>query len=245
MAIFVTRSQWGARARRSSNTNITPQHGGVTVHHVDAVRVARSNHADCAGQVRGIQNWHMDNNGWADIAYSHLTCVHGYVFQGRGEGQRTAANGTNTGNQNWYAVCGLVGGTSSNYDTITSGLIDAFHMAISRLRSSGGAASRINGHRDHLSTACPGNLYALVQDGRLNPGGGTNPPPWPGVYFRQPPIYRHSSVGTWQSRMNSAHGFSLTVDSAYGPASESACRTFQSRRGLAVDGVVGPDRCWC
>ncbi|MFX4294411.1 N-acetylmuramoyl-L-alanine amidase [Streptomyces bohaiensis] len=241
MAIFVTRAQWGARARRSSNTNITPQHGGVSVHHVDGVRVARTNHADCAGQVRSIQNYHMDTNGWTDVAYSHLVCVHGYVFEGRGEGQRTAANGTNPGNQNWYAVCGLTGGTAANYDPITAQLIDAFHMAITRLRTSGGAGGAVNGHRDHTSTACPGNLYPLVLDGRLNPGGGSpGTPPWPGVYFRQPPVMNHASVGTWQARMNSAHGFALSVDSSYGPASESACRTLQSRAGIAVDGVVGP-----
>ncbi|MDB1089995.1 peptidoglycan-binding domain-containing protein, partial [Streptomyces sp. ACA25] len=241
MAIFVTRSQWGARAPRSRSTNITPGNGGVTVHHVGGSRVARGNHADCAGQVRGIQNYHMDTNGWDDVAYSHLACVHGYVFQGRGEGYRTAANGTTSGNQNWYAVCGLTGGSSTNYDTITNQLIDAFHLAITRLRNQGGAASRINGHRDHLATACPGNLYAYVQNGAMNPGGGGGAPPWPGVYFRQPPVFRHASVGTWQSRMNSAHGFSLAVDSSYGPASESACRTFQRRRGLSVDGIVGPD----
>jgi hypothetical protein len=240
MATFVTRAQWGARARRSSNTNITPQNGGVTIHHVGGTKVAQSNHSNCAGQVRGIQNYHMDTNGWSDIAYSHLTCVHGYVFQGRGEGQRTAANGTNNGNQNWYAVCALTGGTTSNYDTITANLVDAIKHAIARLRSQGGAATRINGHRDHKATACPGDaLYTRVQNGSLNPGG-SSPPPWPGVNFTQPPTFYHSSVGTWQARMNSAHGFSLAVDSAYGPASESACRTFQSRKGLSVDGIVGP-----
>ncbi|GAA1897464.1 hypothetical protein GCM10009716_04350 [Streptomyces sodiiphilus] len=241
MATMVSRSAWGARAPLSRNSNITPQYGGVTVHHVDAVRVARSSHSNCAAQVRGIQNYHMDTNGWQDIAYSYLTCVHGYVFEGRGPNQRTAANGTTEGNQNWYAVCGLVGGTSSNYDTITAQLIDAFHLAISTLRSAGGAASAINRHMDHKATACPGNLSSYVLDGSLNPGGGGGAPSWPGVYFRQPPTFHHSSVGTWQSRMNSAHGFSLAVDSAYGPASESACRTFQQRRGLAVDGIVGPD----
>ncbi|WP_103500331.1 MULTISPECIES: LysM peptidoglycan-binding domain-containing protein [Streptomyces] len=171
MATFVTRAQWGARARRSSNTNITPANGGVTVHHVGGSRVARGSHADCAAQVRGIQNYHMDSNGWTDVAYSHLTCVHGYVFEGRGERQRTAANGTDAGNQNWYAVCALTGGSSSNYDAITAQLVDAFHLAIARLRSSGGAAAAINGHRNHRATECPGNLYPLVQDGRLNPGG--------------------------------------------------------------------------
>ncbi|NJP68067.1 LysM peptidoglycan-binding domain-containing protein [Streptomyces spiramenti] len=170
MATFVTRAQWGGRARRSSNTNITPDRGGVSIHHVGGDRVARAAHGDCAAQVRGIQNYHMDSNGWSDVAYSHLVCVHGYVFQGRGEGQRTAANGTDAGNQNWYGVCALTGGSSSSYDTITDALVDAFHLAISRLRSSGNAASAINGHRDHRATECPGNLYTLVQNGRLNPG---------------------------------------------------------------------------
>ncbi|WP_181785446.1 peptidoglycan recognition protein family protein [Streptomyces phytophilus] len=239
MTTFVTRSQWGARAPRNTNGNITPQHGGVTIHHVDAVHVARENHADCAAQVRGIQNHHMDGNGWADIAYSHLVCVHDHVFQGRGENRRTAANGTDPGNQNWYAVCGLVGGTAGDYDTITTGLVNAFRYAVNRLRTQGGAARAICGHRDHLSTGCPGNLYANgVLNGATNPGGG--PLPHPGVNFRQPPTFSHASVATWQNQMNAAHGYSLTADGAYGPNSYAACRDFQSKKGLDVDGIVGP-----
>ncbi|GAB3112743.1 hypothetical protein GCM10027160_15170 [Streptomyces calidiresistens] len=172
MAVFVTRAQWGARQPTGRSTQITPERGGVTIHHVGGSRIARASHSDCAAQVRGIQRQHMDGNGWADIAYSHLTCVHGYVFEGRGEGVRTAANGTNTANQNWYAVCGLVGGSSSSYDTITANLLDAFRTAIARLRSQGGAARAINGHRNQLATECPGNLYRYVQDGSLEPPGG-------------------------------------------------------------------------
>ncbi|WP_234320392.1 peptidoglycan-binding domain-containing protein [Streptomyces sp. SBT349] len=193
----------------------------MTIHHVDGNRVARSNHADCAGQVRGIQNHHMDGNGWADIAYTYLTCVHGYVFEGRGPGQRTSANGTDPGNQNWYALCGLVGGVAGNYDPATAQLIDAFQWAISTLRSTGGAASAINRHMDHKATACPGQLSAYVLNGSLNPGGGgTNPPPWPGVYFRYPPITAHASVNTWQQQQRN-RGWTIGVDGQYGPESKS------------------------
>ncbi|MDQ0989480.1 peptidoglycan-binding domain-containing protein [Streptomyces sp. V3I7] len=238
MATFVTRAQWGARAPLSVSNNITPAEGGVVVHHVDAVKVAKTNHADCAGQVRGIQNFHMDSNGWSDIAYSHLACVHGYLFEGRGEHVRTAAQGTTQGNDDWYAVCALTGGTSTNYDTITAALIDAIRYGISRLRVSGGAAQAITGHRDHHSTDCPGNLYSRVLSGEVNPGGG--PLPYPGVSFRQPPTFVHASVATWQYQMNNAHGYALSVDGQYGPGSDSACRIFQSKNGLSVDGIVGP-----
>ncbi|WP_143662161.1 peptidoglycan-binding domain-containing protein, partial [Streptomyces glaucescens] len=150
----------------------------------------------------------------------------------------TAAQGTTQGNDDWYAVCALTGGSGSSYDTITAGLIDAIRHGINRLRVSGGAAQAITGHRDHHATACPGALYSRVLSGEVNPGGG--PLPHPGVSFRQPPTFVHASVATWQYRMNSAHGYSLAVDGQYGPGSDSACRSFQSRRGLSVDGVVGP-----
>ncbi|MEV8585864.1 peptidoglycan-binding domain-containing protein [Streptomyces sp. NPDC051180] len=238
MATFVTRAQWGARAPEGTNSNITPEQGGVVIHHIDAVKVARANHADCAAQVRGIQSYHMDSNGWADVAYSHLACVHGYLFQGRGEYVRTAAQGTTQGNDDWYAICALTGGTASAYDVISAQLIDAIRYGVNRLRVSGGAGPAITGHRDHHATECPGNLYSRVLKGEVNPGGG--PLPYPGVNFRQSPPTVHASVATWQYRMNSAHGYSLTVDGQYGAGSDAACRSFQSGKGLSVDGVVGP-----
>lgn len=76
--------------------------------------------------------------------------------------------------------------------------------------------------------------------------GGSTPAPstpkapaWPGVYLRTPPITRHTSVRTWQTRMR-ARGWSITVDGAYGPASQRICRQFQAEKRLGVDGIVGP-----
>ena len=47
------------------------------------------------------------------------------------------------------------------------------------------------------------------------------------------------AVKAAQNALNK-HGFGLAVDGDFGPATDSATRTFQSRNGLTVDGVIGP-----
>ena len=65
-----------------------------------------------------------------------------------------------------------------------------------------------------------------------------NFPVWPGRVLKQPPVMTGSDVKTWQAQM--AHrGFKLTVDGAYGPASEGICEQFQTQNHLTVDGMVG------
>ncbi|MFE4419130.1 peptidoglycan-binding protein [Streptomyces sp. NPDC056817] len=46
------------------------------------------------------------------------------------------------------------------------------------------------------------------------------------------------AVQAVQSQLK-ARGSALTVDGAFGPATDSAVRSFQSAHGLAVDGIVG------
>ncbi|MGF7235732.1 MAG: transglycosylase family protein [Frankia sp.] len=46
-------------------------------------------------------------------------------------------------------------------------------------------------------------------------------------------------VRAWQTRMNKL-GYHLVVDGRYGPQSAGAARELQRAKGLAVDGIVGP-----
>ncbi len=60
--------------------------------------------------------------------------------------------------------------------------------------------------------------------------------PWPLV--RQGD--QHHPVPTLQYLLR-ARGHSITVDGIFGPQTDATVRGFQQQKGLAVDGIVGPD----
>lgn len=159
----VTRLEWGARAPRASTGLASTR--GVKVHytgeHEDPALL--DDHGGCAARVRQIQDLHMDGNGWDDIAYNLVVCVHGHVFEGRGAHVLCAANGPGL-NTAHYAVCGLVG--NSGITRPPEAMLDGIRCAIDHLRGHGAAGSEILGHRDGYDTECPGGpLYAWLQAG--------------------------------------------------------------------------------
>lgn len=152
---FHPRSDWGARSpeHRSSIGDVL----GCTVHW-HGPGLGAYDHGDCPGLVRSMQDFHMDSNGWSDLGYSLVCCRHGHVYEGRGIGVRGAHAGTSDigGNDRWYGVQAMIG----QGDTITAELLAGLVDAIAYCRR-GGAGGRINGHRDHHATDCPGDqLYA-------------------------------------------------------------------------------------
>lgn len=52
--------------------------------------------------------------------------------------------------------------------------------------------------------------------------------------------HRGAEVRAWQTDLNTAIAAGLSVDGAFGPASDAATRRFQAQAGLQADGVVGP-----
>lgn len=162
---LITRAEWGGRAVNPP-TNFTPERGGVTVHYAGNPSPDLSTHAGCYATWRASERYHIDTRGYAAIAYGFGACIHGYVFEGRGLHKRNAANGTDEGNQNYYSVQAMVGPDNP----VTDGLLTAIADAIDYLRAKGGAGSKVDGHRDHKSTECPGDtLYAWVTAGHKRP----------------------------------------------------------------------------
>lgn len=162
---FVSRAEWGAKYAKGSGPIAGPIRG-VTLHW-EGPKMGSFQHSACAGKVRVIERFHAVTRGWAGIAYSAIVCPHGYVFEGRGPGVRSAANGTSGigGNDRWYAVCYMSGQGDPFTPAAQTGVIDAVRW----LRSKGGAGLMVNGHRDHHSTQCPGDvIYHWLKTARFD-----------------------------------------------------------------------------
>ena len=71
------------------------------------------------------------------------------------------------------------------------------------------------------------------------PSGGAAPP-FPGRVLKvTSPMMSGGDVRTWQQQMAN-RGWRLGVDGIYGNESKNICTSFQREKGLAVDGMVGP-----
>lgn len=153
---------WSRRSRGATrNSHPIGATRGVTLHW-EGPHMGAFPHSECAGKVRGIQDFHIGGRNWADIAYNALVCPHGSVFEGRGPGVTSAANGYTRANDEWYAVCYLGGERDPFTDSGKAGFIEA----VAWLRTAGAAGPAVNGHRDHKPTECPGNEIYTWLHGR-------------------------------------------------------------------------------
>jgi N-acetylmuramoyl-L-alanine amidase len=180
---FVTRSEWGARPPRATTrlSRVDTMVAHYTANNADE----RASHANCAVRVRGVQNYHMDHNGWNDIAYSFLVCKHGYVFEGRGYRNRTAATGAD--NNHTLAVS-FLGDDTVGRDDVTDAGRTAFVQITQEIQRRWRKRMLYRGHRDFTATTCPGDeLYRYIRSSRfaarVNPQRLPGPSPKPAWFW--------------------------------------------------------------
>ena len=183
--IFLSRARLGMARPASISTNITPQHGGLAVHYWGPpLRIRSLDHA-ISVWLNG-QRFHMGRNHpnplesgrhWADIAYN-FGWWKNYIFAGRGYFTRSAAQGSSTGNQNFYAGVWLGGEgeipSREDYATLDWLILDA--------RANGNAGLGVKPHSFFNSTACPGNplrSHSRLRDGKRFSLPTPTPPPAP------------------------------------------------------------------
>lgn len=261
MSIVVTRNEWGARAPKTPLARITGVRGvGL---HWEGPEMGWFEHHTCHARVRAIQNFHMDSRRWVDVAYNALVCYHGYIFQGRWIGTRSAANGTNEANGSYYAICGLFG----QNDPFTDEMKQAYWDCINIFREHGGAGQDIKTHREFKATMCAGPGVQDWKDSGLPlPGPPTpvpQPPPppppptgdWteeiimalPTIDFRNAnntPVRDSHLVDNIQGLLKGVQRADCDpglVDNIGGGKTYQAVVSFQRVAGLDADGIVGPN----
>lgn len=122
-------------------------------------------HRNCPGRMRAMQRYHLEENGWLDVAYNHAFCGHGYVFVGRGFGARSAANGTKDANDGYFAIC-FLGDDSAGRADVTPEARRTLTELIAVYRRRYPRALEVRPHSDFVATECPGDeLRGLIELG--------------------------------------------------------------------------------
>lgn len=220
------------------NVPTAPCKNGLVAHYDGSDQgLAGKPHSACRTYWKNTRRFHMGTRGWSDIGYAYAVCPHQIVMEGRGFGRVQAAQPG--GNSTWTSVTFM----SGPGERPTDKQIQAFRELRAWLRSRGLKAA-VKGHRDFISTSCPGTIiYGMVRDGTLAkpPAGGTTTKPAPRLLLVKTPFMRGDDVTLVQRQLNT-HGAKpkVGVDGRYGPATEKALKAFQRAHGLDDDGIVGP-----
>jgi hypothetical protein len=162
---LVGREGWGAGPPRGRDPLPAQDARGVAVHYSGMDSDEQADHARCPERVRAIQRYHMETQGWLDIAYSHLICLHGYVFVGRGFGIRSAANGTTAANDGYFAICFLGNDTEGRAD-VTWHARRALGELIRAYQGRYPRALHVRPHSAFVPTECPGRELRAYIDRR-------------------------------------------------------------------------------
>ena len=246
---YVSRKTLGWPASAAPSQTVTPK--GVKVHY-EGTPVPDVEHSKCDDRWKAIRASHLANTkeNYSDVAYNWAVCNHGVIFEGRGLGKQTGANGNQSLNKTHYAILWM-GGTSG-VKTPSAAAVTAIKEVIQYLRDHG-TGKEIKGHRDGYATSCPGDaLYALVKAGKLEPTKApvTAKPkpvyaPYPGSSFFK--IGRTSKVITelGKALVRAGYkGYKQGPGPTFTVSDKKAVAWFQKKQGWSgpdADGVPGPE----
>lgn len=187
-----TRACWGARASCSMGT--LPSLTRAIIHHTAGTGDYTTSFETGKARVRGIQNFHMDNMGWCDIGYHFLVNAGGHIYEGLNNaipgwprGAHDCANDRSMG----FNMMGYFHPPYNQQPTTAqrNGLYDVIAWKMpsgwnpkgfppncyNLAGGSCGTACKgnvgsLDGHREVIATACPGDV--AWQYITLDPYGG-------------------------------------------------------------------------
>lgn len=251
MVQMVRRAQWGAGGRTGGrHVNLSQRRWYVA--HWPGGAVA----ANEAQNVRNIDHFHRNSQGWAVIGYNFLIGRSGTVYEGAGLNVRGIHSPPR--NVDGFGVCFLV----APGEQLPEPMRRAGRELYAWLNAQTGRTLNRAGHRTHHPTACPGDpVMAWLNAGMPVTGGNAPapPPPPPAAppgNIAAPPLRvdwfgrtrnsRVPDVRIYQQRMRDrgwrgrGPGGLIAADGVFGPDSERVTRQFQAMFRLRVTGAVGP-----
>ena len=166
-----TRAEWSARPPTSSITVLDRMPDHIVIHHTASGNTPDFSWTQAARLSHWIQDLHMDTNGWADAGQQLTISRGGYVMEGRDRSLWAIQNrkhvlGAQTAGHNDHTIGIENEGLYVDQDT-TPMLFDALVQTCAWLCSvyQLDPFEAIVGHRDYVSTQCPGDvLYARLPE---------------------------------------------------------------------------------
>lgn len=157
---IMPRKRWGAReSEKSTLPPLCPD--SFALHHT---AILSEPSKSIEGKMRDMQDFHMDNRGWEDIAYHFFIDANGYIAEGRRlsrKGDMTTRPGSNVD------ISGLINisleGDLTKEKPTQEQLKSLNHLLCWLSNTYQISASEIYGHNDYYpQTRCPGRLKGML-----------------------------------------------------------------------------------
>ncbi len=227
-------SDWEARDPSSSVDVLDSKPNKIIVHHTATPNSDDTSQSHAFALCRSIQNYHMDSNGWLDTGQNFTNSRGGHLMEGRHkslnalEGGSQHVLGAHAGEQNSVAL-GIENEGTYTDASVPSALWNALVQLCSYMVSQYGLdASAIYGHRDYMSTACPGDvLYQRLPELRteIALAAAQPEPTTPAVWPLLTPQARGPRVTAAQLLFRS-HGAQVPVNGVFDVDTQRAAQAF-------------------
>nr|XP_046270039.1 peptidoglycan recognition protein 6 [Scatophagus argus]XP_046270040.1 peptidoglycan recognition protein 6 [Scatophagus argus] len=159
---IVPRCMWGAKPYRGTPTNLSLPLSFMFIHHTHTPGQPCLTFEQCSADMRSMQRFHQEDRGWDDIGYSFVAGSDGYIYEGRSwhwQGAHTLGH-----NSVGYGVSFIgdymVSLPSQHSMTLVRDQLASCAVGGGRLV----ANFTLQGHRQVVKTACPGDaLYNEIR----------------------------------------------------------------------------------
>jgi len=160
---IIPREQWSGDPDINNPNRLTWDPVYYKVNKIVIHHTATANYQDPTYWMRAIYNYHAYSCGWGDIGYNYLIDQYGNIYEGKLGGDE--AKGYHAGSANANSIGISIIGTFTDIAP-TSAAQDALKRLIAEKSAfynfTPAWHSTVYGHRDFMSTACPGNAFYSI-----------------------------------------------------------------------------------